>query len=132
MLMLAAALRLFVAGCSSGASSAADAGDACQRLTAQYKAAVAAALTCTPGAPDQCQVRVATYPTDCPNFACGNEIWVNDKTDLEVARGKWLEACGGPPHSCPANTCVPGPPPSVCVAVGASVGTVGTSVGGHG
>jgi hypothetical protein len=93
-----------------------DAGETCEQQAVAYKAALAAARSCTPGAPNQCQVLVASIPAECPNLACDNQEFVNDNSDLELARGRWLEACGFAPHSCPGLTCPNAPRGRVCVA----------------
>jgi hypothetical protein len=114
----------------TGASGGADAGDSglCNQLDLDYNAAVAAALACTPGAPNQCQALVASIPTSCPDLACGSQSYVNDGTSVETERVYWLDmGCGGPPHSCPAIACSPSAPPATCVADGPDA-TTGTCV----
>jgi hypothetical protein len=118
-------------GCGTGAggvNGTAGAGGAalCNQIEASYAAAVTAALACTPGAANQCQVLVATSPTSCPGLACGSQQYVNDNSSIESVRGTWLNTCSGEPrHSCPAVPCDPPAPRSTCVpdGPGAATGT---------
>jgi hypothetical protein len=101
----------------------------CGQLESAYAIAVTAASACTPGAPNQCQVLVATVPTECPDSACGQQTYVNDNSQIEPLRGQWLQTCDpGGIHSCPnTGPCDPQRPPSVCVSDGPGT-TTGTCV----
>jgi hypothetical protein len=109
-------------GASGDADAGRDAGESCDRLIAEYTAAVAAAKACTPGAANQCQVLVATGPEVCPNLACGSQEFVNEGTRVEAARGKWIAACVpmSMQHSCPNVPCGQPPPASICASSGAA------------
>jgi hypothetical protein len=106
-------------------------GQSCAQINASYQAAVSAALACTPGAPNQCEVRVASTPMECQQ-ACGNGIPVNDDTTIEMIREQWLRSCDpNPPHSCPYIPCDPPVPPAACIPDGYGSAT-GTCVAGAG
>lgn len=112
----------------AGGSGAADAGNGAlctSQLTDAYSAAVTAAHACTPGAPNQCKALAAIAPTAC--LDCGNEEFVNDATEVEVLRAKWLAACEPTVHvECLETTCNPALPPSVCIPTGGAGPTTGT------
>jgi hypothetical protein len=87
----------------------------CAQIASDYTLELQAAVRCTPGAPNQCQTIVATSPTPCPNLACGTQQYVNDDTQLELQRGRWISACtSGLVQSCPGGVCDP-PPPVTCI-----------------
>jgi hypothetical protein len=92
-------------------------GALCAQAVNAYAGALSAALACTPGAADQCQVLVGTTPTECgPGSACGSQAYANDGTQIEAARGAWLSACtSGAYLGCPLVECYPPAPPSTCV-----------------
>jgi hypothetical protein len=115
---------------SLGCGSSVPSGDSCEQLTGDYGAAVAAALACSPGTANQCQVFVASLPTSCPSAACDSQKAVNDNTSVEAVREKWLVACGIAPFSCPAFdvACPNVHPAGVCVASGAPGAKLGTCV----
>jgi hypothetical protein len=98
-------------------------GVVCDQIGYAYAQALPAALACTPGAPNQCQALVATYPTNCPGSACGAQEYVNDGTTLEALRQKWLGTCSAVDQTCIDVGC--GVEPSVCLPTspGASTGT---------
>jgi hypothetical protein len=100
----------------------------CAQIDSAYATALAAASTCTPGAPNQCQALVATVPLECPDLGCGQQVYVNDGSQVEAVRGKWLQACdSNPPHSCPLVACDPTLAPAVCIPTGPGA-TTGTCV----
>ena len=82
----------FLAGADGGAAP--DAGESCDQLAADYSAAVAAALLCTPGAPNQCQASIDPMLTACDD-SCGTPISGNDPSGVNAARMKWVARCGG-------------------------------------
>jgi hypothetical protein len=113
-------------GTSGSGGTAGGDGALCDQLSAAYSSALTAALSCTPGAPHQCQAVVATYPTACPGSSCGGQEYVNDGTTVEAVRGEWLAACEPDVHIlCVAGACDPPAPPSTCVPTspGATTGT---------
>ncbi|HLK90809.1 MAG TPA: hypothetical protein VKZ18_13000 [Polyangia bacterium] len=107
----------------SGGINGAGGGSAlCNELTAEYAQATTAALACTPGAPNQCQVLVEIQPSACPD--CG-QMFVNDGTNVQAVGAKWIAACGPvPAGSCPSYSCA-SPAPVTCVPTspGATTGT---------
>ena len=108
--------------------SDAGSGALCSQLTEAYGAAVTAALTCTPGAPNQCQALVGIAPSACPGV-CGGQEFVNDATAVETLREKWLAACEPDVHiECVEITCTLPQPPSICVPTGAAAAVTGTCV----
>jgi hypothetical protein len=116
------------AGGITGSGGGAGGGDGalCAQSNAAYSSALTAALACTPGAPNQCQAIVATYPTVCPGSDCSNLQYVNDGTTVEAVRGEWLAACEpGVYIECIAIACDPPAPPISCVPTspGATTGT---------
>ncbi len=116
---------------ATGGAGGADAGNTalCSQLTDAYSAAVTGALACTPGAPNQCQVLVGTAPSACPDLDCGAQEFVNDATDIEAARGRWLATCEpGLLLECPYIACDPPLSPSVCIPTGSAGTTTGTCV----
>jgi hypothetical protein len=124
----AAVLTFASFGCSSTAATGTvhDGGETCDQLAAEYKAAVTVALACTPGAPDQCQVLAAAFPTVCPSLLpCAEREVVNDGTNVEMLRLRWIFACDQP-HSCGATACPD--MGSVCVPTGAAGASTGTCV----
>ncbi len=110
-------------GCGTGAGAINGSGGAaggngalCDQLDAAYASAVTAALACTPGAPNQCQAPVGTYPTACPGADCSGLEYVNDGTTVEAVREEWLAACEpGVHYGCPAIACGSPVPPTACV-----------------
>ena len=116
-------------GCGTGAGGTGGADPVlCSQIDSAYASALVAAHSCAPGAPDQCQVLVGTVPTECPNSACGQQTYVNDKiSQIEPVRGQWLRACDmSGIHSCPnTGPCDPPLAPAVCVpdGPGATTGT---------
>jgi hypothetical protein len=118
-------------GCGTGAGGTGGVDPVlCGQIDSAYASALKAAYACTPGAPDQCQVVVATVPTECPDSACGQQAYVNDKiSQIEPVRGQWLRACDmSGIHSCPnTGPCDPPLPPAVCVPDGPGA-TAGTCV----
>jgi hypothetical protein len=116
---------------AAGGTAGSDAGNGtlCNQLTDAYSAAVTAALACTPGAPNQCKAQVAIAPTACPGSVCGSQERVNDGTEVESLRQKWLSACEpGVRIECIDIGCAPPLPPSICVATNGSGATSGTCV----
>jgi hypothetical protein len=115
--------------CISGAAGAVGTGGAgatCDQLAAAYTAAVKAATACTPGAQNQCQALVATFPSACPDSACGKLLYVNDNTQVESARWSWLDACDpGDRSLCVSAGCDPPTLTAICVPDGRGT-TTGT------
>ncbi len=122
-------------GCGTGAGGVNGSGGAggrdaalCAQSNADYASALTAALACTPGAPNQCQAIVASYPTVCPGSDCSNLQYVNDGTTVEAVRERWLDACEpGVRIECVAIACNPPAPPATCVPTGPGA-TTGTCV----
>jgi hypothetical protein len=120
-------------GCGTGAGGVDGSGGAggrdvalCSQSNAAYSSALTAALACTPGASNQCQAIVATYPTVCPGSDCSNLEYVNDGATVEAAREEWLAECEpGLRIECIAVACDPPAPPGACVPTspGATTGT---------
>jgi hypothetical protein len=97
----------------------------CDQLASAYAAALNAALACTPGAPNQCQAIARPDPHNCPASGCDNQQYVNDASQVQSLRMKWLKPCDDPGDlECRGSLCKP-PPPSACVATspGATTGT---------
>jgi len=115
-------------GCSSTAATGTvgDGGETCAQLAAEYRAALAVALACTPGAPDQCQALAATFPTVCPSLLpCEEREFVNDSTNVEMLRYRWVFACNQP-HTCGVTLCPD--MGSVCVPTGPAGASTGICV----
>src|SRR6185437_10306956 len=115
----------FLAGADGGAAP--DAGESCDQLAADYSAAVAAALLCTPGAPNQCQAAADPMLTPC-NDSCGTHISVNDASAVNAARMRWVAQCAGD-YGCPLSICELPAPTGTCVPAGNDAGA-GTCVTG--
>jgi hypothetical protein len=100
-------------------------GTPCDQLLADYASAVRAALPCTPGAPNQCQVRVGLTPW---TVGCADSLSqaVNDASGPNAAAQKWAASCG--PASSPCNSPQPPPSPGVCNPVGSASPTGGICV----
>jgi hypothetical protein len=90
-------------------------GESCDQLSIDYTTALTAALVCTPGAPNQCQMLVSSVPSGCPLTGCGPEIYVNDTTAVAAAQSTWVRQCVGPVIACPQIACRIAISPSVCV-----------------
>ena len=104
-----------------GAGPSPDAGETCDQLAADYSAALSAAATCTPGAPNQCQALVDPALEPC-DTGCRPPEPVNDATAVNAAWMRWVAQCatGG----CPAILCEPPPAPTgICVLAGNGTGT---------
>jgi hypothetical protein len=110
-------------GSDAGASFVPDGGESCDQLAADYGAVVQSALTCTPGAPNQCQSYVTTTPSDCdPN--CGPSVFVNDGGKVSAALQRWRSQCFQT-IVCPAIYCNPPvPAQGTCVSDGTASGGV--------
>jgi hypothetical protein len=98
-----------------------DAAVSCDQATADYAAAANAAIACTPGAPDQCQVWIGMTPRDQACGICRGHA-ANDATGVNEATKKWVAACG-PVAGCNPLAC--NSPPAICVAVGSQSPTGG-------
>lgn len=104
-----------------GAGPAPDAGETCDQLAADYSAALSAAATCTPGAPNQCQALADPVLEPC-DTGCRPREPVNDATGVNAAWMRWVAQCGT--TGCPAIICQPLPAPTgVCALAGNSAGT---------
>jgi hypothetical protein len=109
----------------SDAGAGPDAAESCEQLGTDYLAAVSAAQTCTPGAPNQCQALADPVLEPC-DVGCRPLEPVNDATGVNEALMRWVAKCatGG----CPQIACQPPPPPTgICVRAGNAAGT-GTCV----
>jgi hypothetical protein len=83
---------------------------------ADYLAAVSAAQACKPGAPNQCQVLLNSWPTGC-NMGCGATVAANDATAANAAWSNWANQCALY-LGCTLSICEPPPGPvGTCVVV---------------
>lgn len=78
-------------GSDAGVGIAPDGGESCNQLAADYVAAVAAAKSCTPGAPNQCATFVMKMPSE--SAACLPLTLVNDPSGVNAALEKWSTQC---------------------------------------
>jgi hypothetical protein len=78
-------------GSDAGVGIAPDGGQSCTQLAADYVAAVAAAKSCTPGAPKQCASYVVQRLGD--SASCLPVTLVNDPSGLNAVLGKWSPQC---------------------------------------
>lgn len=110
------------AGGSPGTGGASgDAGvESCSDLAAQYRAALAAAKSCDPGAANQCASIVSSTLSPCSS---GCVDYVNDASTLDVISRRWQAiGCGATTVACPALACLK-PVGSLCTASDAGGGT---------
>ena len=99
----------------AGAPAGPDGGETCQQLALDYAAAVNAAQTCTPGAPNQCQgYAQSTVPGSAEPCGCTLFVSVNDPSVVKDPWQRWGRQCAPP---CAGVICPPPPPPGVCVPV---------------
>jgi hypothetical protein len=91
-----------------------DGGESCDQLAASSAIAVNAAMSCTPGAADQCQARINTMPDACG--LCPPRQPANDATAVSALEKRWVAQCAPNLH-CSVSGCLPQPPPGRCVAV---------------
>jgi hypothetical protein len=112
--LLAPALMLWLAGCSSTeppradggiggttGSGGADGGDACAALNAAYAQAYQEALACDPTLDSPQCTQLAS-----PSLPCGGNcgLYAHDTTVLDQLRQQYYAVC--PPVACPAIACV--------------------------
>jgi hypothetical protein len=96
----------------------------CTQVATAYADALTAALACTPGAPDQCQIVVGLTPSFCP--PCGNQEYVNDATQVNAVLETWMASCAPPPPAgCGLGPCTPPTLHASCwpTSPGATTGT---------
>jgi hypothetical protein len=91
-------------------------GSTCDKIQAQYKAALTAARACSPDATNQCQKNVpdALGCNGCPTF-------VNDDSNLSPFSDQWNQAGCNQGQVCPAIACV-APKSATCRASDAGGG----------
>ena len=75
----------------AGVGGAPDGGESCDQLSNDYAATLQGALTCTPGAPDQCQAE-AHSEAAC-NGGCSFKVAVNDPNGTDTAWQRWAAQC---------------------------------------
>jgi hypothetical protein len=100
----------------------------CNQLTADYEAALNAALYCTPGAPSQCQAYAITAAVCNDSAPCPYVQAVNDSTGTLASYERWSAQCGGICTSASTRCNGPPAPQSVCVAVDGGGSTGGICV----
>ena len=95
-----------------------DAGQTCDEIQTAFAQALIAALSCTPGAANQCAATALIEPLgQCP----GCVQYVNDATTLNALRTQWDAQQCGQPVLCPAIACAL-PHPVTCAASDGSSG----------
>jgi len=104
-----------------------DGGETCAELETDYSAALATAIQCNPGSPNQCQYLVER------SIACpGCQEFVNDLTTLNTIVSEWnSQDCGATPHPCPLSVCLQ-PATGTCASTSTTSGgpNAGASPGG--
>jgi hypothetical protein len=118
-------------GSDAGSGVVPDGGESCNQLVADYRAAVSAALACTPGAPNQCQSHVTKVPAEGPDPAdCEPMTTVNDPSGVTAALQRWSAQCKIS-DAILLIKCDPQTQPAICVPnvdAGVVSGSAGTCV----
>lgn len=98
------------------AGTAVDGGETCDQLVIDYKAAVIAAMACTPGAPNQCQASATPSLPTCPT-GCDPVLSINDASGVNELRMRWAAQCGTD-VACPQIVCQPPAVIGTCTSSG--------------